>query len=368
MKAVAIFPGNSDSIHSVELPMPQLENVADGRGTLVRVLRVGFCGTDKEIKDGEYGTAAPGYDFLVMGHENFGIVEEVGLRVTEIAPGDFVVSLVRRPGNSIYDAIGRPDMTTDDEYHEHGISLLHGFLAEYYVDTPEYLVRVPRGLRKIGVLVEPMSVVEKGISQAFEIQRRLRVWKPRRAAVLGAGTIGLLATLALRLRGIDVVTIGRRTPPYLNADLIEDLGATYINISNTSLAELSVNYGPFDLMFEATGFSPIAFEAMNVLGSNGVLVLSSVTGGERTAEVPTDKINQGFVLRNKVMVGTVNASRDDYEAAVSNIALAEAQYSGWLPQLLTHQVNGLGEYKNAFELLSSETRAIKVFMEVSALE
>lgn len=368
MKAVAIFPGKPDSIHLVELPMPRLENVSDRRGTLVRVLRVGLCGTDKDIKAGEYGTAAPGYDFLVMGHENFGIVEEVGPQVTELSPGDFVVSLVRRPGNSIYDTIGMPDMTTDDEYHEHGISLLHGFLTEYYADEPEYMVQVPRGLREVGVLVEPMSVVEKGVAQAYEIQRRLRVWRPGRAAVLGSGTIGLLATLVLRLRGLDVVTLGRRSPPYLNASLIENLGATYQNTSNMSLADVSAKYGPFDLMFEATGFSPMAFEAMNVLGSNGVLVLSSVTGGDRKVEVPADAINMGFVLRNKVMVGTVNASRDDYKAAVSDMTLAEAQYPGWLPQLLTHPVEGLDEYKRAFELLEGDSGSIKVFVEVDTID
>ena len=110
MKAIAIYPSKPDSVHLVELPVPQLEDVPDGRGVLVRMLRVGLDGTDREIKDGEYGAAPPGYDFLVMGHESFGIVEGVGLQVTELAPGDFVVGLVRRPGNSIYDVIGRPDM------------------------------------------------------------------------------------------------------------------------------------------------------------------------------------------------------------------------------------------------------------------
>ena len=365
MKAVAIFPGKPNSVHPVELPMPRLEDIPDGRGVLVRMLRVGLDGTDREIKDGEYGAAPPEKDFLVMGHESFGVVDKVGQQVTELAPGDFVVGLVRRPGNSIYDVIGMPDMTTDDEYHEHGKSLLHGFLTEYHADIPEYLVRVPRGLQEVGVLVEPMSVVEKGISQAYEIQRRLRVWQPRRAAVLGAGAIGLLATLVLRLRGMNVVTLGLQLPPYVNADLIEALGATYVATRNMSLADVSANNGPFDLMFEATGFSPMAFEAMGVLGRNGVLVLSSVTGGDRKVEVPADAVNLGFVLGNKVMVGTVNASRDHYEAAVSDMALAEAQYPGWLSRLLTHPIYGLDDYEQAFELLAGKSRPIKVFVEVA---
>ncbi len=88
---------------------------------------------------------------------------------------------------SLYDLIGTNDMTTDDTYFERGINLHHGFLTEYYVDDAEFIVKVPQGLREVGVLLEPLTVVEKGIAQAYEIQRRLRVWRPRRAAVMGVG-------------------------------------------------------------------------------------------------------------------------------------------------------------------------------------
>ena len=146
------------------------------------------------------------------------------------------MATVRRPGKSIYDLIGTNDMTTDDTYYERGINLRHGYLTEYYVDDVEFIVKVPKGLKDVGVLLEPTTVVEKGIHQAYEIQRRLKVWRPRKAAVMGAGTIGLLATLVLRLRGLDVTTFGRTTKPYLNSDLIEELGARYISTKDTSIA------------------------------------------------------------------------------------------------------------------------------------
>ena len=123
--------------------------------------------------------------------------------------------------------------------------------------------------------------------------------------------------------------------------------------------------GPFDLMFEATGFSPLAFEAMEVLGKNGVLVISSITGGTRKIEIRADSINLSFVLGNKVMVGTVNASRYDYESALKDLALAETYYPGWLPRLLTHPVKGLHNYEEAFRKLTDEDRPIKVFVEVA---
>ena len=368
MRAIAVKPGTPDSAHLIELAVPRLEDVGGGRAVMVKVLRVGLDGTDREINAAEYGAAPPGSDFLVLGHESIGVVEAVGAKVTELKSGDYVVAIVRHPGQSLYDTIGTPDMTTDESYYEHGISLLHGFLTEYYVDAPEYLVRVPDRMGEIGVLAEPASIVEKGVAQAFEIQRRLRVWEPRRAAVLGAGTIGLLATMVLRLRGLEVVTMALTEPPYLNSELVEALGARYVSTARTPLAEAAKEYGPLDLIFEATGFSPLAFEAMEVLGKNGVLVLSSVTGGDRRVEVPADAINLGFVLGNKVMVGTVNANRGHFEAGIKDLAMAEAQYPGWLGRLLTHPVPGLERYREALELLNDEPRPIKVFVQVAPLD
>jgi threonine dehydrogenase-like Zn-dependent dehydrogenase len=292
-------------------------------------------------------------------------VIEVGEAVTELKPGDYVVATVRRPGSSIYDIIGTNDMTTDDTYFERGINLRHGYLTEYYVDDADFIVKIPQGLKDVGVLLEPTTVVEKGIAQAYEIQRRLRVWKPRRAAVIGAGTIGLLATLALRLRGLDVTVFALTPRPYLNSDLVEAIGARYESTKTLNLIDGASKHGPFDLVFEATGYAPIVFEAMQALGKNGVLVLSSVTGGDHRVEVPADKINLDFVLGNKVMVGTVNANREYFEMGVRDLAQAEAEYPGWLGRLLTHPVEGLENYRRLIDTLTTAKGAIKVYCEVA---
>jgi threonine dehydrogenase-like Zn-dependent dehydrogenase len=367
MKAISVFPGKANSVHLAELPKPSLEEVPGGRGVLVKVLRVGVDGTDKEINAAEYGAPPPGYDFLVLGHESFGQVEAVGPYVTEFKPGDYVVATVRRPGKSIYDLIGTNDMTTDEVYFERGINLHHGYLTEYYVDDAEYIVKMPQGLKHVGVLLEPFTVVEKGIAQAYEIQRRLRVWRPRKVAVMGAGTIGLLATLALRLRGLDVTTFALAPKPNKNGQLIEDLGARYLSTKEISIKDGSVKHGPFDLIFEATGASSVVFDSMRALAKNGVLVLSSVTGGDRMIQVPADKINLEFVLGNKVMVGTVNANREYFEAGVRDMAQAESEYPGWLPRLLTDSVDGLDNYEELFRKLTSPNGAIKVFCKVAEM-
>jgi glucose 1-dehydrogenase len=366
MKAIAVHPGVPDSMHLTDAPEPSVDDVSDGRGVLVEVLRVGVDGTDKEINAAEYGAAPTGDDYLITGHESLGRVVETGPNVPDsLKAGTYVVATVRRPGSSPYDAIGLQDMTTDDTYYERGINLLHGYLAERYVDDYRYIVPLPDTLRGVGVLLEPLTVAEKGIYQAQEIQRRLRIWQPRRAAVLGAGTIGLLATLALRLRGLEVVLYSRREPPYLNSELAEQLGAVYISSNERPLADVASEHGPLDLIIEATGFSPLVFEAADVLGKNGVLVLASVTGGDREVEVPADRINQGFVLGNKVMVGTVNASRGDFELGVDDLVKAEAFYSGWLGRLLTTPVDGLENWAEMLERLTEDREAIKVFVEVA---
>jgi threonine dehydrogenase-like Zn-dependent dehydrogenase len=368
VKALAVIPGRVNTIHLRDVPKPVVSDVPGGRGVLIKILRVGVDGTDKEINAAEYGAAPAGDNYLIIGHESFGRVEAIGTNVTEFRPGDYVALTVRRPGSSLYDQIGMYDMTTDDTYFERGINLRHGFLTEYVVDEPEYIIRVPKKLKEVGVLMEPMSVAQKAIEQAYRIQQRLRVWKPKRAAVLGAGTLGLLATLVLRLRGLEVITFGNTMPPFLNSGLIEELGARYGSTKETSLTDASAKYGPFDLILEGTGYSPLVFEAMNVLAKNGVLALVSVTGGSRQLEVPADKINLGFVLGNKVAFGSVNANREYFESGVKDLATAELQYPGWLNKLLTHPVKGLENYAEMIRLLTESKGAIKVYCEVAAIE
>jgi glucose 1-dehydrogenase len=148
VKALTVIPRKPSSAEVRDgIPEPALAN---DRSVKVKVLRVGLDGTDKEINAGEYGAPPPGDDYLILGHEGFGVVTEVGTAVDELRPGDYVVSIVRQAGDSIYDYVGTPDFTTDDSYHEHGINLVHGFLTEFYVEDAGRLVLVPQGLRDVG--------------------------------------------------------------------------------------------------------------------------------------------------------------------------------------------------------------------------
>jgi len=366
VKAIAVHPGKPGSIHLEDVRKPSLDEIANGRGVLVKVLRVGVDGTDKEINAGEYGAAPPGDEFLIIGHESFGQVVDVGPNVPDtIRPRTYVVASVRRPGSSLFGKIGLQDFTTDDVYYERGINLLHGYLTEYYVEDSDFVFPLAESLREVGVLLEPTTVAEKGVNQAYEIQRRLKIWQPRRAAILGSGTIGLLMALVVRLRGLELTVFSLPQKPYRNADLVEELGGTYVSSAESSLAETSAERGPFDLIMDATGFSPLVWEAAEVLGKNGVLVLSSITGGDRRAEINSDRINQSFVLGNKVMVGTVNASPADFRSGVDDLIKAEALYPGWLRKLLTTPIHGLENYEQMIRSLTDDRDAIKVYVEIA---
>ncbi|HVX10342.1 MAG TPA: glucose 1-dehydrogenase [Pirellulales bacterium] len=366
MKAIAVHPGTANSVHLAELPKPKVGDIAGGRGVLVRVLKVGVDATDKEINEAQYGNPPPGYDFLVLGHESFGVVVEVGDRVTHVQPGDYVTATVRRPGGSIYDKIGTSDMTSEETYYERGINLLHGFLTEYYVEDAEFIVKMPVGLKHLHVLAEPMSCAAKALQQAFEVQRRLKVWRPQVAYVLGAGQIGLLSTLILRLRNLQVHTLARAPAPNLKAEIVGGLGAHYVSTERTPLGELVKNTGRPDLIIDATGSSAMAFQAMEVLGHNGVLVWTSITGGRQRVEVPSDKINLEWVLGNKLLVGSVNANREHFEMGIKDLALGEVMYPGVIKRILTNPVSGLDNYAEMMRLLVQEKNALKVYVDVAA--
>lgn len=365
MKAIAVRPGTPNSVHLASLAKPTLNDVANGHGVLVRVLKVGVDATDREINDALYGNAPPGFDFLVIGHESFGIVEAVGPNVRRVKPGDYVTCTVRRPGGSIYDQIGRSDITSEEQYYERGINLLHGYLTEYFVDDEEFMVRMPVGLKHLHVLAEPMSCAAKAVEQAFLAQKRLQVWEPRRAWVTGAGQIGLLSTLALRLRGIEVFTLARGKKPCLKAEIAEGLGAHYVSTSEITLPELAAKHGKPDLIIEATGSSAVAFEAMQILGHNGCMVWTSITGGQKTVQVPGDQINLNWVLGNKLLVGSVNANFRHFEAGIADLALGEVTWPGVIQKILTTPVHGLENFQEMMRLLVEDREAMKVYVNVA---
>ena len=357
MRAVAVVPGTPHSIHvRNDAPEPRVgENDA-----LVRVLEAGVCGTDVEIHEGLYGEAPAGSSFLILGHENLGVVETAPPD-SHVRPGDLVVATVRRPCPEACRpcAMSQNDMCVTGKFRERGIRGIHGFMSERYAESPAYLVKLAPHLRPFGVLLEPMSVVQKGIDHAFRIQQRM-AWEPRTAVVLGAGPVGILAAASLRLRGLEVTVAAREPEGCPRADLLREAGLHYASTAVTPLEDLPRRVGRIDLVFEATGASAVVLPAMRMLGPDGVCILSSVTGGTKTFDVDVAEWNREMVLGNRVAFGTVNAGRGHFESGARDLEIVEARLPGWLGRLISRRLP-FADVKDALARRGEDIKTVLVF-------
>ena len=354
--AIAIHPRQANSLHLTEIPLDE-----PGPGeVLIRVRQVGICGTDRELIHGSFGTAPSGAASLVLGHEMLGKVEAVGPEVFDFTPGQLVTATVRRPDGCPTCEAGQPDMCQWLEYTERGIAGLHGFMTESVVEDVRWVIGVPHELAHVGVLLEPLSVVEKALRQATLIQRRIHSWNPQTALVFGAGPIGLLGTLLLRSRGMEVVTMARRPGPHLVSEIVEAAGARYVgmHLQETSIPEVAAALPPIDLIFEATGSAAPSFAAMEILGNNGVLVLLSGASGPAELTVPATAINGSLLRGNKVVVGSVNSAREDFEAGVEDLTSFETLWPGLASRLVTRHLDGLGDYARILDRPEGDIKTV----------
>ena len=328
MKAVAVFPAMQQT-RLIDCPEPRIASPSEVK---LRMLEVGVCGTDREITSFQYGTPPSGEDHLVIGHESLGEVAEIGSAVSRLKPGDLVVTMVRRPcphATCKACRAGRQDFCYTGDFSERGIKAAHGFLTEWVVDDERYMHAVPAELRQVAVLAEPLTIAEKALEQVWQVQQRLPWVDPaatseqsgngRQAVVLGAGPVGLLGAMTLAAAGFTTTVYSRSSGPHDKKALVGLFGARYVAAESHSLAQLAAEVGNIDLVYEASGASHVAFELMEVLGTNGVFVFTGVPGRKAPIELDADLIMRNLVLSNQVVFGTVNAGSNAYEAAIRDL-------------------------------------------------
>ncbi len=336
MRAMAVFPERRE-LRVVELPTPEARGEHD---VAVRILDVGICGTDREIGGFHYGVPPAGRDALVLGHEALGEVAEVGPSVRKFHPGDLVVLTVRRPcrdRDCPACAVGRQDFCVSGNFRERGIKQADGFMAEVVVEDERYLVPVPRALREVGVLVEPLTIAAKASLELEAIARRYP-WEPAstRGLSLGAGPIGLLGAMMLVARGVDTTVYSLEPATSDRAELTQSIGATYVSAADVPLGELARKVGAFDVVFEAVGAAKVAFMALSALAPNGVFIFSGVPGGSAPVEMDLNGVMRSLVLKNQVLFGTVNASRSTFDASVRHLE----QFMGLFPDAVKGLITG----------------------------
>jgi threonine dehydrogenase-like Zn-dependent dehydrogenase len=341
MRAAAVFPDKKSLEVVNDFPEPKMDNA---KSVKLRVLTVGVCGTDREIASFQYGFPPPaGSEFLVMGHECLGEVIEVGAEVEHLKAGDLAIPMVRRPCDHpecLACRSGRQDFCYTGDYKERGIKQMHGFLTERIVDEARYMNPVPHTIREVAVLVEPLTIAEKGLIQALQIQKRLP-WgvntteHPHRAVVLGAGPVGLLGAMTLRHAGFAVTVYSRNREPDPSVEIAKAIGAKYISSQDRSIEQMATDVGNIDLVYEATGASQLAFDVMAVLGTNGLFILTGVPGKHGPVSIDTDRIMRNMVLKNQCVLGTVNAGKDAFQNAVADLTSFYAKWPDAVKNLIT---------------------------------
>jgi threonine dehydrogenase-like Zn-dependent dehydrogenase len=363
MRAIAVFP-NSRAVELIQVEEPQLVHPSDVK---LRILEVGICGTDREICSFRYGTPPEGSDYLILGHEALGEVVAVGPAVRDVRVGDLVVPMVRRPcphAKCHACRAGRPDFCVTGDFTERGIKGLHGFLAEYVVDDTQYMHVVPATLRTAGVLAEPLSIAEKAFAQAIHIEQRmpwLRGITPRSpergeltAAILGAGAVGLLGAMALRAMDVETYVYDRVPPPNPKSQLVELIRAHYVSPTDSGMTFTDL-IGHVHFIYEAAGVSQLAFQAIMALSPNSILVFTGVPGDGARKELDTDTLMRNMVLKNQVILGTVNADAAAYASAIRHIG---AFVERW-PQVLNIVISGPYPLDAYRDVLLRQTSGIK---------
>jgi threonine dehydrogenase-like Zn-dependent dehydrogenase len=336
MRAVVVSPP-AKGARWEELPEAPL----GARELRIRVLECGVCGTDREIWAGEYGVPPVGRPELILGHESLGSVAEIGTGVTGWTVGDLVVATVRRGcGRCRFCQTDQSDFCETGEFTERGIRGRDGFLSESYVERPEHLVKVPVDLRRVAVLLEPLSIVEKAVSEGRKILDR-RGSTPGfapsapRALVAGTGAIGMLATFLLRVEGFEVVAIDRHGAATPAAGLLARIGAEHIDAAG-GLGALGTRR--FELVLEATGSSELDGELLPRLDRNGVLVLTGIPSAI-PAPVPTERPGalRALVLENQAIVGSVNANRRHFERGLRHLLRFQQLWGEALGGIITER-------------------------------
>lgn len=351
MKAVCVEKGDT-APRLVEHPRP--EPAPDE--ALIQTLRVGIDGTDHEVISGGHGGFPDGEDSIVLGHEAVGVVEEAN--DTALESGQVVVPTVRRPpGDRTNDYFerGEPDMAPDGEYVERGIVGAHGYMAEYFTSKSEYLVPVSDDLAESAFLVEPISNSVKAIEHAYATRSAFD-WRPESAIVLGNGPLGLLALAMLTEEFDRRYCLGRRDRPDPTIDIIEQLDATYVDSRETPVADLVEAHEAVDFLYEATGYAPHAFEAIEALAPNGVAALLGIPESW-SFEVDGGRLHREVVLHNKAIVGSVNSNVTQYETAVEHLR----DFPDWFTDALVTGVYEPTELEAAFARVDDRIKSVVEF-------
>ena len=364
---------NINGAQSFYIPKPQIKESTE---VLVRIKQVGLDGTDFNMVNYDSKDIAEDRNEIVLGHEMLGIVAEKGKNVNKLNNGDYVTMTVRRPCNICPPCLhDQSDMCMTGLFTERGIHKIDGFLTNYVVDDEKYILKLPKGIEKYGIFVEPLSIAEKGIEQIRLIQSRLPwacehpnhsfegdEWGGCKTAfVIGAGPLGILATCLLRLADVNTYVLERKEENHIKIETIKKLGAKYIDIRKIGIKQAFEIAGDVDIIFEASGASEFAINMIPYMSRSSIYVMTGIPKGELHTTVDAHAILRQIVRYNQVIVGTVNSNIKHFEMAINDIPKINKKFNNILDKLITHHYK-LSEYEKYFSF--QDSNQLKVVVDI----
>ncbi len=342
MRTISVADGRTDAFFS-ELPEPGQPGPEQ---VLCRTLQLGICGTDREIVRSGHPKVPPGDVHLALGHECLARVEAVGDQIQNLSVGDLVVPTVRRPVPHPATGASGPEFRLDMEgpwnFTERGIFRQHGFSAPWWLETPEFLLKVDPQLSSVAVLAEPLAVAEKAINEAEILQKaRLgaEIWTatPPRVLVLGMGPIGFAAVLAAVARGWPTTLYGRDPQESRRVALCHQLGASYLSAEEVTWQLDDPDADGYDLVIECTGQPQLLVQATGAMANAAIQVWLATGGRGDEALNLSEAMFWGF-MRSHILMGCVNSAYRDFEDALKHLAWWKSHNEQALQAVITARV------------------------------
>ncbi len=361
-----VVEGNTLGGKACFVPFPEYSSGE----VLVRTTQVGLCSTDREIFNGSLRNYGVGKNSIIPGHEALGVVVDKGKNVNDIELGDIVVPTVRRGCGKCCNCLsGMSDFCSTGEFTERGIVKKDGFMCRYFVEAEGNLIVIPKELEDVSIFIEPLSVVEKAVSEAIAAQKT-RLLKGdnkvfERCLIAGCGTVGLMAAYTMYVMGIPFTCVDSCSENSLKARQVRLLGGEYISVlrcaKTGALSDLGLLNRKFDLILEAAGSAALSFALLEKLATNGILLLMGLTGKNSAMTIMGDALCNRMVLNNNMVIGVVNSNRVHFLKALETLKkIAAAKRSDFL-KLITHRFM-LNGFEQALSI-SPEDR-VKIVLDV----
>lgn len=344
MRAVAVTGKQQLSVTTTPVP------ACGPNDALIRVAYCGICGSDVP----RYFDGAVHAFPQVLGHEFSGIVEAVGMNVTDVKPGERVAVAPLVPCHNCNECrSGKPALCS--RYSFIG-SRQQGAMAEFVVVPARNVVPVGDLDLKVAALIEPLTVAIHAVDRVY--------FQPGQdAAVLGGGVIGLMSVITLRDRGARNITVVDINPWVLQ--MAKTFGATHTVQAATEDAVAHFRgIGAPALIVETAGAAATRKLALEVADKNGAVVFV----GTPTTDLVLDPHTFEHILRKEL---TIRGSWMSYSAPFPGSAWTEAarllRHANADPTRIVTHLFGLNQVAEGFAVMRSrdEQQRLKVMFKIA---